>query len=148
MAANPEAVGRPRTITWIAWLAILYGVVTLGQKMFVTVSPEASALTREFFDKLNQNALVRLPFEAHMAHGVASSIVFAVAGIFMLLGRNWARLLLLLWPLTALALTFIVSGFSLSLGLKTVTYGTLAFFLLRPATAEYFQQMSADRKVA
>jgi len=136
-------LARPHSITLIAWLAILYSVLTLGSKLFVVLSPEAFAMTRDFFVTLNKNALVRLPFEAHMAHGFLSSVVFAVAGIFMLMGHNWARLLLLIWPLTALALTFLVSGLSLSLGLKTLTYGVLAFFLLRGASVAYFQARQA-----
>ena len=130
---------RPHAITLIAWLAILYGVLTLGSKVFVVVSPEAFALTREVFLKLNESALVALPFAAHMAHGLVSSGVLIVAGIFMLLGHNWARLLLLIWPLTALALTFFVAGLSLSLGLKTLTYCVLAFFLRRPPSVQFFR---------
>lgn len=134
---------RPLSISVIAWLAILYGLLTLVEKAFVVLSPEALALTRDFFLKLNESALVRLPFAAHMAHGFASSVVFAVAGVFMLKGRNWARLLLLVWPITALALSFVVGGVSASLGLKTLTYGVLVFFLLRGASARYFQARRA-----
>jgi hypothetical protein len=130
---------RPHAITLIAWLAILYGVLTLGVKIFVVLSPEAFAMAREVFIKLNERPLVPLPFEAHMAHGFISSIVFVVAGVFMLLGHNWARLLFLIWPLTALALTVVVSGLSLSLGLKTLTYCVLAFFLLRTPCVRYFR---------
>jgi hypothetical protein len=136
-------LARPHSITLIAWLAILYGVLTLGSKVFVVLSPEAFAMTRDLFVTLNKNALVRVPFEAHMAHGFISSVVLIVAGVFMLMGHNWARLLLLIWPLTVLALTFIVSGLSLSLGLKTLTYGVLVFFLLRGASGRYFQARPA-----
>lgn len=139
---------RPASITVIAWLAILYGILTLALKGYLLFSPEALAMSRDVFAKLNEGALLRLPFEAHMAHGFASSIIFAVAGIFMLPGHNWARILLLVWPLTALALTFIVSGLSLSLGLKTLTYGVLVLFLFRPAAVAYFLRMRADPNAA
>lgn len=141
-------LARPRSITLIAWLAFLYGVLSLGWKVRVVLSPEMYALTRDFFVTLNEGALVQLPFEAHMAHGFTSSAAFAVGGVFMLLGHNWARLLLLIWPLTALALTFSVSGLSLPLGLKTLTYCLLAFFLLRGASATYFQARQAGADAA
>jgi hypothetical protein len=139
MATTAEQRGRPSSITVISWLAILYGLLTLGQKTFLALSPEAMALTRQIFDELSGSALLPVPFEAHMAHAFLSSMVVMIAGAFMLVGNNWARMLLLVWPLTALALTLAVGGLSPSFWLKSLTYGVLAFFLLRGPSALYFR---------
>lgn len=93
----------------------------------------------EFAETANVRALVKLPVEVHLAHGIMSSLVWIVAGIFMLKGNNWARLLALFWGLTVLMLTFLVAGFSLSLYMKSGTYSILLYFLTRPGCLEYFQ---------
>lgn len=130
---------RPHSVTVIAWLAILYSVLTLALKAFVLLSPATLSMTRETFAGLNAGAPVPLPFAAHMAHALTSSAILIVAGGFMLRGLNWARLLLLIWPLTAVVLTVAVYGLSLPPGLKTLTYAVLAFFLLRGPSAGYFR---------
>ena len=147
MVPAGEPRRRPRSVTIIALLAILYGVLTLAHKAFVLLSPATLSMTRDLFAGLNASAPVPLPFAAHMAHGLTGSVVLIVAGGFMLRGFNWARLLLLLWPLTALALTFAVYGLSASLGLKTLTYLVLAFFLLRGPSAQYFGARPAHDRV-
>ena len=60
-----------------------------------------------------------------------------VAGLFMLEGRNWARLLALLWMLTHV----VISAFHLMHGLviHSVVFVLIAYLLFRREAQEYFR---------
>lgn len=130
---------RPQSVTVISVLAIVVGLSTLAAKIFVLSSSEAYRFFVEFAETVNARALVKLPVEVHLAHGIMSSLVWIVAGIFMLKGNNWARLLALFWGSTIIMLTFLVADFSLSLYLKSGAYSILLYFLTRPGCLKYFQ---------
>jgi len=133
-------MSRPHSVTIIAVAAIVVGLYSLVTKIFVVISPETYRLFLDFGEAVNTQALVRLPVEVHLGHGLIGSIVWIVSGVFMLRGKNWARWLALFWGLTALLLTFIVAGFSLSFYLKSVTYLLMLYLLTRRRCLAYFQR--------
>lgn len=130
---------RPHSVTVISALVIVYGLYTLALKVYLISSPEAYGIFEKLVAAYNAEAAVKLPLAFHLAYSFLGSIAFLVSGVFMLKGRNWARLLLLLWGLATLALTLALAGLSLPLYLKTATYLVFLYLLLRKNSVAYFK---------
>ena len=129
---------RPLPVTIISIAAISIGIYTLAIKLLVIGNPEAHKLFVEFTSAMNTTALVKLPVEFHLAHAFTGSIVWIISGLFMLKGKNWARLLALLWGLGVLILTLLVVQLSLPFYLKLGTWLLMLYFLTRERCTRYF----------
>jgi hypothetical protein len=134
---------RPLSVTIISALVIVYGLYTLALKVTLVSSPEAYAMFEQLIESYNAEAAVKLPLAFHLTYSFLGSVAFLVAGVFMLMGRNWARWLLLLWGLATLALTLALAGFSLPMYLKTATYLVFLYLLLRKNSVAYFKGEAA-----
>ncbi len=130
---------RPRLLAVLCLVILAFGLLSLGQKIYLVASPQAFALFKELFRELNEAAPVPLPLELHLAHAFASSLVYIVAGIFMWGGRNWARAMFLLWSLTALALTVLETGLSPVLGVKSLVYLLFLALLTLRSSNKFFR---------
>ncbi len=130
---------RPDSVTIISALVIVYGLYTLALKIYLVSSPEAYAMFEQLIVAYNAEAEVKLPLVFHLSYSFLGSIAFLVAGGFMLIGRNWARLLLLVWGLATLVLTLALAGFSLPMYLKTSTYILFLYLLMRRNSVAYFK---------
>lgn len=130
---------RPTSVTIISIAAIIIGVYTLAIKLLVIINPGSYALFVEFAAAMNTTAWVKLPVEFHLAHAVTGSVVWIVAGLFMLGGKNWARVLALLWGLGVLALTLLVARLSLPFYLKLATWLLMLYLLTRERSTRYFR---------
>ena len=104
---------RPFEVTILGWLFILAGLIGLGYHVS---------------DK---------PVDRWIILIAAIRIVAVVGGVFLLLGRSWARWLLLAW----LAVHVVVSAFhSVSQTLAhVVLLIVVGYFLLWSGAAKYFQ---------
>jgi uncharacterized membrane protein HdeD (DUF308 family) len=102
---------RPRSITIISWLFIVFGSVALIGGLVTT--------------DLKGHWYVHL-----------SRLLQIVAGVFMLYGRNWARWLLVAW----IAFHIIVSALhSVSFLLMHVAiFSVILFFVFRRPASAYF----------
>ena len=129
---------RPLSVTIISIAAIIIGLYTLAIKLLVVIVPESYDLFVEFAAAMNTTALVKLPAEFHLAHGFIGSAVWIVAGLFMLRGKNWARVLALLWGLGVLVLTLLVARLSLPFYLKLATWLLLLYLLTREHCSRFF----------
>lgn len=76
-----------------------------------------------------------IPVELHLAHAFTDSIVWIVSGLFMLRGKNWARVLALFWGLGVLVLTLLVTQLSLPFYLKLATWLLMLYLLTRESVA-------------
>ena len=130
---------RPISVVVIAWLILAYGIVALGQKIWLVSSPEAFAMFKELFPAMNAAAPVKLPMAVHLTYSFVASAVWIVSGRFMLRGHNWARLLFLWWAPTSIVMTLMSTGLSFSVYAKSATYLLLAYLLLRRASGAYFK---------
>ncbi len=130
---------RPLSVTIISALVIVYGLYTLALKVYLISSPEAYAMFEKLVAAYNAEAAVKLPLAFHLAYSFLGSIAFLVAGVFMLMARTWARLLLLSWGLATLALTLILAGLSLPMYLKTASYLVFLYLLMRKNSVAYFK---------
>ena len=130
---------RPVSVTIISALVIVYGLYTLALKVYLVSSPEAYAMFAKLIVAYNAEAQVKLPLAFHLTYSFLGSIAFLVAGVFMLMAKNWARLLLLFWGLATLALTLALAGLSLPMYLKTSTYILFLYLLMHKNSVAYFK---------
>jgi uncharacterized membrane protein HdeD (DUF308 family) len=120
-------VKRPRSITIISWIfivfgsiALLSGILSIGE---VTVAQRIAELKGHWY--------------VHV-----SRIVQILCGVFMLYGFNWARWLLVAW----LAFHVIVGGLhsKFQLIVHSLLFAVVVYFLFRPQASAYFGQNRSD----
>ena len=103
---------RPRSITIISWLFIIFGSIALLSGV--------------------------LPFRDLMSHWYVhlSRLLMIVAGVFMLKGHNWARWLLVLW----IAFHIVISALHspLFLLMHVLIFSVILYFVFRREASAYF----------
>jgi hypothetical protein len=102
---------RPRSITIISWLFIIFGSIALISGLVTT--------------DLKSHWYVHL-----------SRFLQIVAGVFMLYGRNWARWLLVAW----IAFHIVISALhsTLMLLMHVAIFSIILFFVFRRLASAYF----------
>ena len=102
---------RPRSITIISWLFIVFGAIALVSGLVTT--------------DLASHWYIHL-----------SRFLQIVAGVFMLYGRNWARWLLVVW----MAFHIVVGALHsvLFLLMHVAIFSVILFFLFRRQASAYF----------
>jgi len=120
---------RPTSITVIAYALIVLSALSLVVSSFSFRLPE----TKELMSK----SPIPVPVQVAMLYiGTTISIV---AGIFMLRGRNWARLLYVIASGLGLIIGFATSPMKAALIPGTLMFAVICFFLFRPKANEYFR---------
>lgn len=118
---------RPRSITIISWLFIIFGSISL----LSGVLPFGDITLAQRIAELDRHWMVHL-----------ARIASIVAGVFMLYGRNWARWLLVAW----IAFHIVISALhsALELVLHAVIFSVILYFLFRRPASAYF--LAADTR--
>ena len=132
-------MNRPKGVTIIATIVIIFGVFTFIPKIYVISSPERFNEFIDFFRSISKNQIIHVPVVLQISHGVIGSIIWTVAGIFMLKGQNWAQILALIWGLTVVLLTFFVSGLTITLFTKTPLFVLIFFILMKRSSSHNFK---------
>jgi hypothetical protein len=103
---------RPRSLTIICWLFIVFGGIALISGLVTT--------------DLKGHWYIHL-----------SRVLQIVAGLFMLYGRNWARWLLVAW----IAFHIVVSSLhsTLFLLMHVAIFSVILFFVFRRPASAYFK---------
>lgn len=126
---HEAALSRPLSISVIAVLLVLYGLITLVPKIVLLVSPEIYERSAEFTGAMTSGGLIQLRFDLQIAYSFLASLILVVAGVFLWRGRNWARWLALGWMALSLGFTFLLVGPVVSFFIKIPLYLVLAYFL-------------------
>jgi len=113
---------RPLSVTIIAWLFIIVGVVGLA---YHATEFRAGG-----------------PFQYEVLWVCLVRLAAIVCGVFMLRGKDWARWGLLVW----LAYHVVLSAFHALSQLLThaVLLGIIAWFLFRPHVSAYFRRQRTE----
>lgn len=130
---------RPITLTILAWFLIIYSALTLVTKVFIVINPEAYKLAQDLSDNLNNQALIPVSFHLQLMHALIGSILIILAGIFILKGHRWSRVLLFVWMVSVLIITFLVTGLSIQFYLKTVITTLLTLLIFNSTSNSYFK---------
>ena len=111
---------RPRSITIISWLFIIFGSISLVSGL---LSPDNLTL-----EQLKGHWMVHL-----------SRILAVVAAVFMLRGHDWARWLLVVWIVFHIVLSALHSAFQLLI--HALIFTVILYFLFRRRASSYFSSL-------
>src|SRR5439155_11482693 len=113
---------RPRSISVISWLFVAAGAIGLAYH------------ATEF--------KVDRPFQYDVVWVCLVRLLAILCGVFMLLGSNWARWLLLVW----FAYHVILNAFHspVALIVHSLLLAVIAYFLFRPPASAYFRRARAE----
>ena len=113
---------RPRSITIISWIFIVFGSVSLLAGLL------------PFGDVTFAQRVAELKGFHLLVHVVRVCAI--IAGVFMLYGQNWARWLLVAWMVFHLVVSALHS--TLMLLFHGVIFTAILYLLFRPPASAYF----------
>jgi hypothetical protein len=126
---------RPTSVTVIAWILIITGGLAIIVIPFALNSP----MTKEIMNRS------RLPISVQYFQAYAGLLVTFVSGIAILKGRNWGRLLYVLWSIIGFVITLVTMPIKLALVPGILFFIVVAFFLYRPKATEYFRGVPEEK---
>ena len=138
---------RPIRITVVAWFGVVFGIVMLIATVAgIGMLYNGNDLYREM---LEQNTL---PVWLQLVEGTVMGITYLVTGIYMLKGRYWAWLILLILLSVQLLLYMIGSPyFSLSAWpmatIHLLFYAAYFYLLLSAPSRHYFIGMRQEHSI-
>src|SRR6266404_7912081 len=112
---------RPTSVTVIAWIIIVTSVLSLVSVLFTI------AMNNPMARELMAKSPVPIPLQYLMSF--LGLIIAITAGIFMLKGANWARMLYIGWGAFGLLFGLFTSPLKLMLIPGVVIYAIFVFFL-------------------
>lgn len=121
---------RPTSITFIGWLLIVLGVISLVASLFSLTRPEYRALMTQY---------TALPFSVQVALIFIGLAVTIVCGAAILKGLNWGRWLYLVWNVISILISLVTTPVRFSLLPSVILLAVVFFFLFRPAAGQYFK---------
>jgi hypothetical protein len=120
---------RPTSVTVIAWILIVFGLIKLVSTMRGLNNPLLiTYLSRS-----------RFPVRMLIAFGFLGALSMVISGVFMLRGKNWARLLYFIWTGLGVAVSLITAGFRMSFVPGIVIYAVFLYLLTRTQVVDYFR---------
>lgn len=125
---------RPTSITIIAWLIIVMGVITLITTSIALINPEMREQSEELMKQSNAPVMVQYIL-MYMGLGVSF-----VSGIAMLNAKNWGRVLYVVWNAFSLIYGFITSPVKMGLLPSVIFTLVIVFFLFREPANKYFAE--------
>jgi hypothetical protein len=130
MFKGTNMVYRPTSVTVISWLLIIFGVSSLFCAAVFVLKPHSDA----------QKSVTESPLPIYAQRGmmVGGTVAHLVCGVFMLRGRNWARILFVTWSAIGLSVNFATNHYWFFTALGLSILAIEAFFLFRPAANIFF----------
>lgn len=118
---------RPRSVTIIGWLFIVFGSIALLYGLLphgdITVAKRIAELKGHWY--------------VHVAR-----VVMILSGVFVLCGFNWARCLLVAWLVFHVVIGALHSP--VQMGIHILFLAVMVYFLFRPAASAYFRDRGAS----
>jgi len=119
---------RPTSVTVISWILIVLSAISILSMALTMGDPRVKELM----------ALSPLPYSVQIAIGFIGAAITIIAGIWMLKGQAWARLLYVVWTVIGLVIGIATSPMKLAMLPGLGIFLVFAYFLFRPAANEYF----------
>lgn len=113
---------RPRPITVISWIFIVFGSIALLAGLLPNVNTTAAQRVAE----------LKGHWYVHVVR-----VVMVLGGVFMLYGFNWARWLLVGWLAFHVIIGVLHSPFQLLV--HSLLFVVVVYFLFRPPASAYFR---------
>jgi hypothetical protein len=119
---------RPLSVSIIAWFLI----ITAGISLVITPVSMNSPVARDMMEESP------MPVPAQFALMFFGLLVSIVAGIGMLKGKNWARLLYVVWGGIGIIIGLLTSPVKTALIPSVLVFALIAVLLYRPGANSYF----------
>jgi hypothetical protein len=119
---------RPTSISVIAWILIVFGILTILMMVAALVTPEVQ----------KEMAKNPIPIPIQFAMSFAGLGVMIVSGIGLLNCQNWARYLYVIWNIIGFVIGLITSPMKLMLIPGFLVFLIIAYFLFTSAANQYF----------
>ena len=120
---------RPTSISVIAWIVIVLGGISLITTTIMIDNPMVIDLMSK--------SLLPVPIQYVISY--VGILIMIVSGVAMLKGKNWARLLYIIWNLISFVIGIITSPMKAAMIPSFVVFLVAAFFLFRPKANEFFK---------
>jgi hypothetical protein len=124
---------RPKSVTVISWILIVLGGISLISTTAMFNNPTA-------LDLLSKSPL---PISVQYVISYLSVLIIIVAGIVMLKGQNWGRLLYVVGNIIGFVIGVTTSPMKAAMIPGFIIFLIVAFFLFRPKANEYFSKQKA-----
>ncbi len=125
-------IKRPLSITILAWFFIVTGVVTIILH---------TLLIRDEHQMKLLNEQILLPVWIQISIGYIGAIIGVIGGIGLIKGKNWARIIYVVWGLGVVLFYLEIPSIPLNPFINfLVIYAVVMFFLFRPKANNYFKQ--------
>lgn len=126
-------IKRPTSINVIAWFLI----VTSGISLIASTMSLSNPMTKELMAKS------LLPVSLQLVMLYVGLLIAIVAGIAMLKGQNWARLIYVASSAIGFVIGIFTSPMKAAMIPGIVVLAVITFFLFRPNANEYFSPKEA-----
>jgi hypothetical protein len=123
-------VSRPMSVSVVAWILLAFGALgAMGVALMLV--PRSAAVTESM-------ATSPIPIPIQYAMSIAGTAMELVSGYFILRGKNWARVLYVVWSATGFLISFLTSPVTIMLVPSVAIFLAITFFLFRPAANAFF----------
>jgi uncharacterized membrane protein YagU involved in acid resistance len=119
---------QPTSITVIAWILIVIGVISL----ITTTIGLNNPMVKEVMSRSS------IPIPAQYIMNYVGLLITLISGIAMLKGKNWARLLYVIYSIISIVIGFATSPMKAALVSGCIIFLVVVFFLFRPKAKNYF----------
>jgi hypothetical protein len=90
-------IARPISVTVIAVIQLVLGVSSILFGIMSFIPPSPAAATRRAEREAEVQSKSPLPIPIQHANSIATAAIALVCGYYLLLGKNWARIVYLIW---------------------------------------------------
>lgn len=125
---------RPTSITVISWIMIVIGVISLVSTAYTLNNPMA----------LEIMAQSPMSIATQITFMYVALVVTLVCGVGFLKGKNWARILYVVWTLSALLMQVVMSQVSAAMIPSIVVFLIVVLFLFRSKANIYFSKRRSE----
>ncbi len=121
---------RPTSISVISWILIVIRALTMitTTLMIATDNP----MVRDMVDQSP------IPTPLYYILSYLGSLIIVLSGVAMLKGKNWARILYVIWSVIDLVIGFATSPMKAAIIPSFVGFLVITFFLFRPKATAFF----------
>lgn len=131
--------GRPLEVSFLAWVFIFFGVVSLLIELWAWIDSDAREIMMALGFSRHDNSVVDLPLFVWMISGLVEAVVMLPAAVGLLFARNWARWLFLIAQAASTLLWWLVTGFpAFIVSASVLIYLVFLVVLLNPRSRAYF----------
>lgn len=119
---------RPTSITVISWILIIIGGISLITTTAMINNPAV------------QELMAKSPLPIPVQHAISyfGLLITIVCGIAMLKGKNWARLLYVIWGVIGFVIGITTAAMKAAMIPGFVIFAVIVFFLFRPKATAFF----------